>query len=420
MAISLFCSALLVALSHTVPSQESTQVVTLDALVAEALVKNPAILAASQKVEEAQSHLSEIQGHRKLQLTLSGTASASTGQVAQPTSTQSFATLEASLTAPLPNMAKAGAEVEQAAANVDVAKAQYLRALLDIQFKATSTAIELKRAYDATDIAKQNLDQALLQEKDTLTRISNGDLPAADLLKVQVPVAQDRAALARAKSELRIARQNLNDVLQRDLNAELDIPDLDPSLSPEIPTDSTAIALRQSPDVVEATATVRAAEANERIARRGRDPDFSLQLTHTRTGDPTAYSYLSTLGLTVSLPIADGGINREQTRQARLQTDQDRTALKLAQQRTRLALEQAILNVETDQANVDATVQTAAIALESLQKSRQSFAAGLTTTREVLDAQLVLSQSLIEANSAKYDLAIAKARVRQLIGAPPK
>ena len=421
MSMSVFCSAALIALSHSALFPVAQAPEAVDTLVSRALIANPAILAARQKVSEAESRLAEMQGHRKLQLSLSGTGSGSSGQVAQPTSSQSFASVEASLTAPLPNFARAGAEVEQAAANVDVAKTQYRRTLLDVEFRTTSAAFELKRAQDAEDIAQQNLDQAMRLEADTKSRIDQGDLPPADLLKAQVPVAQSRAAFARAKSELKIARQNLNDLLQRDLNASLTISTGGAMIDPQLQTaEAITEALRQGPDVVEAMATVRAAEANERIVRRGRDPDVSLQLSHVRTGDPTAYGYLSTLGVTITLPLADGGSNRELVHQARLQTDQARTALLLARQRTRLAVEQAVLNVESDEANVEATAQTASIARESLTKSRQSFAAGLTLTRDVLDAQLVLSQSLIEANSARYDLAIAQARLRQLLGALPK
>jgi len=420
MGMSEFCMAVLVALSHGSVSSAGQAPATVESLVAEAVKSNPTIVAAKQKVAEAESHLAEMQGHRKLQLALTGSASGSTGQVAQPVSNQSFATVAASLVAPVPNFARSSAEADQAAANVDVVRVQLYRALLDVRFRTTSAIFELRRAEDAAVIAQQNLDQAVRQADDTKTRISHGDLPAADLLKAQVPVAQNRAALTRATAESRIARQNLNDLLQRDLNAPVSINERDFAIeAPKAPADAVVIALRQGVDVAEADAAVRAAEANERIVRRVRDPDFGFQLTHTRTGDPTAYSYLSSLALTVSLPLADGGVAREQARQARLQTDQARTALKLAQQHTRVAVEQAMLNVETDKANAEATAETESIARDSLEKSRQAFAAGLTTTRDVLDAQLVYSQARIEANAARYDYAIAQAHLRQLIGGGP-
>jgi len=54
--------------------------------------------------------------------------------------------------------------------------------------------------------------------------------------------------------------------------------------------------------------------------------------------------------------------------------------------------------------------------VEQAGNNQQAYAAGLTTTREVLDAQLVYAQSRVEANAALYDLAIARARLTQLLG----
>lgn len=389
----------------------------LSDLVAQAIAKNPTIAAAQQKVAEQGSHLSEVEAHKKLQLTLSGTLSGSTGQVAQPSSMQSFATAEAALNAPIPNVARANAEVAQAIAMLEAARAQYRRAVLDIEYRTTTAGYEVLKARDLESIARENLTQASRQEADTKTRIAHGDLPPADLLKAQVPVAQAKAALSRAMSELRAARQVLNDLVQRPLNSEVDLEQPTAAVAaPTLDSKTLADAVAANPDVAEAVANVHAAESAERIARRGKDPDWALQLSHTRTGDPTAYGYLSTLALTVSLPISDGGINREQVRQAHLQADQAKTALKLADQHVRLDIEQASLDVEADQANVVATSQTSDIARQSLEKARQSYAAGLTTTRDVLDAQLILSQALIDANTSRYELAIAGARLRQLLG----
>jgi outer membrane protein TolC len=386
-------------------------------LVARALAVNPEIEAARQHLKEAQSHVSEMAGHRKLQLSLDGSASFSTGQVAQPSSTQSFGTVQAGLTSPIPNFRRATAEIDQAGASLIAARAQLLRAELDVEFRTSDAFFELLRAREAQSIAEESLKQAQRQADDTKRRIDAGDVPPADLLKAQVPVAQGMAALARAKNAARLALQTLNDLLQRDLDAPIDARETsDAATSAPSAREATDNALRLSPDVVEADATEKAAEANERVVRRQRDPDYSLQLTHTESGDPTAYAYLSTLALSVSLPVADGGVAKEQIKQAQLQTDQARTALRLAQQRVRLGIEQALLDVEGDEANLAANIETEEIARQSLEKAHQAYDAGLTTTRDVLDAQLVYRQARIDTNSARYDLEIARAHVKQLMG----
>lgn len=389
-------------------------------VVSQALAADPGILSAQQHVREMRSHVLEVLGQRRFQVSLVGTLSGSSGEVAEPPSYQSFGTVEAGLNVPIPNFGRTDALVDQANANLAAAQAQLARARLDVEFRTGQAYFELLRAQEAVSIAQENLDQSSRQADDARKRIDAGDLPPADLLKAEVPVAQNKAALGRAKNALRAARQTLNDLLQRDLNAATAVAPLADAPEANVSArDAVAFALAHSPDVLEARANLDAAQANARFVRRGRDPDLSLQLTHARTNDPTAYSELTTLSLSVTLPLADAGIGRQQSRQADLQTQQSEAALKQAVQRTRLAVEQAVLDVDGDAANLEANGAIEEIARQSLEKARQSYAAGLTTTRDVLDAQLVYSQARVETNSARYDLAIARAHLKQLVGGTP-
>ena len=386
--------------------------------VAQALKASPAVAAARRHVTESEAHVAEMEGAKKLQISLDASVSESNGRIAEPPAMQTFGAAEATLTAPIPNQGRASALVDQAREVVLAARAQLKRAMLDVEFRTTQAFFELRRAREGQDIAQQNFDQATRQAGDTRKRIDAGDVPAADLLKAQVQVAQNRAALARAKIAVSVALQNLNDLLQRDLDAPVDLAQ-PPASPPPVSIDAkaaVALALAESPDAAEAQANLDAAKANTRFARHARDLDYSLGLSHVRSSDITSDSYLTTLGLTVSFPIVDGGVAAQQIKQAILQEGQAESSLRLARQAVRLAVEQALLDVEGGESDVDATAATEEIARQSLEKARQSYDAGLTTTRDVLDAQLVYSQSRVDANSARYDLEIARAKLKQLLG----
>lgn len=386
-------------------------------IVAYAVRVNPGIVAQRQHVTEAQARVEEVAGAKRLQLAFVGTVSGSMGQVAQPTSNQSFTAAEGSLVAPIPNLPRASAQVEQAEAQLEAAQAQLRRAELDVEFRARQAYVEVLRSREGQTIADENLAQATRQEADTRSRITAGDVPPADVLKTQVQVAQDRAAQARARIAVSVARQDLNDLLLLDLNAPLDLSPTTPQPPLALATqDAVSLAMKRSPDVLEADANVRAAQAGVRLARHGRDADFSLQLTHSRTTDITAYSQLTTLALSINLPLLDGGAVKQQVKQAEAQLAQAVTNRKSVGRGIALAVQQAILDVQGGEANVAATGTTEDIARQSLDKARQAYAAGLTTTRDVLDAQLVYSQARIEHSSAEYDLAISRAHLSQLLG----
>lgn len=386
-------------------------------LVSAAIMVNPAVAGARQHVAEAQARVAELMGGKRFQLSFQGTLSESTGRVAEPPSIQTFGTAEASLIAPLPNLGRADAQVEQAREQLAAARAQLREAELDVEFRASQAFVEVWRAREAETIAEENLAQATRQVDDTRRRIDAGDVPVADLLKVQVPAAQDKAALARARIARSVAIQNLNNLLQRPLDASLELASPEAGRTLSTGSDAAiAFALQHSPGVLEEEANARAARANVRFVRHARDLDFSLQLNHARTTDITAYSYLSTLSLAVSFPIADGGAAAQQLKQAEAQVAQAETAARQARQDVTLAVRQALLEVEGDEANAEATAATEEIAKQSLDKARQAYAAGLTTTRDVLDAQLVYSQVRVEANSARYDLSIARAHLKLVMG----
>lgn len=384
---------------------------------AEAVRLSPEILAARQHVAEANAKVAEMEGHRRFGVTLSGLLGGSSGRVAEPASDQSFWTTEADLVAPIPNLGRTGAETAEAAEELRAAQAQLLSAQLDVGFKASQVFLEYWRATDSLAIATENLAQATSQAEDTQKRIDVGDVPAADILKAQVQVAQAQAAQQRAKVAIASASAAVNSLLLRNLDAQVNLanpspPDTSPLQSSQV----LATALAHSPDLASAQADVHMAQAALRVAKHARDTDLSLQLSHARTSDPTAYSNLTTLSLNFSLPLTDGGVAAAQIKQAQAALAHAQASLEALKRQVSIDVTQAVLDVEGDQANLVATEQVEKIAQESLVKAQQEYNAGLTTTRDVLEAQLVYSQARVEANSARYDLAIARAHLKQLAG----
>ncbi len=388
-------------------------------IVKAVLERHPAAALAQDRVDEAQARLDELLGLARLQPVFSGTASGSYGKVAEPPSIESYDTLEGSLTVPLPNRPLNQAKVEQGKAGVLSAKAGLQRARLDIAFLSSQAYYEYWRAQGAKAIAEQALDQAKRQVADTQKRVDAGDLPEADLLKAQVPVAEAQAALTRAEVGVSAAAQTLDNLLGKELDFPLKLaePDTASQTEPD-PKKLLESALKSSPEIVGAEAQVSAAKAGVRVAQHGNDPDFALQLTHVQTTDPTAYSHLTTLSVSIGLPLSGRSVLKSQVKQAQSQLSQANAALQLATEQVRLDVGQGFLDLRGAKATLEATTVTKDIASQSLAKARQAYAAGLTTTRDVLDAQFAYNQALVDENTARFDLAVAVARLRQITGEP--
>ena len=391
------------------------------AIYKRSLQVSPAATSALQAVAQAQEHVAEINAQRRMQLTFTGSASANRGTESFPPTSAAFSTFQGTLSFPLPNGRKLSAQEAQAYAQLKVAESGLARTRLDLAFRASDSYLGVLRARGAEQIAQQTLDQAERQVADAQKRVDAGDLAQSEVLKAQVPEAQARLALSRAKSTVRIAEETLDSLVRADMSTVPSVVDVGtlPPLDMTLEQAHSEARLR-SPDVLEADANVAAAEAAVAQARRSLDPDLTLQASQTHTTDPTTYADLSTLNLSFNFPLTDGGVAKRQVNQALSLLKQAQAARDTALQELDLSVEQAFLDVQTDMASLDSTRETLKIAEESYQKATEAYNAGLTTTRDVLDAGVALAQARSDVNSAIYDLALARAKLDQVIGREPQ
>ena len=412
----LACAALLAGFG---PVQQSPW--DANTIYQQALKVSPAVTTSTQAVVQAQQRVAELNAQRRMQLSLNLTASANHGTENFDPTTASFQTYQGTLSLPVPNGGRISAQLAQANAQLKSAQAALSKARLDLAFQASDAYFGVLRARGEEQIAEQTLDQAQRQVSDAQKRVDAGDLAPSEVLKAQVPESQAKAALARTKSGVRVAEETLNSLVRNDLSQTPTVTEYGETPPLDITLDQAHQEARQhSPDAIQAEANVTAAEGAVAEARRSRDPALTLQASRAHTTDPTTYADLTTLSLSFDLPLTDGGVAKRQINQAVAQLNQAKAARDLAYQQLDLAVEQAYLDVQTDMANLTSAQETLKIAQDSYQKAVESYNAGLTTTRDVLDAGVALSQSKRDVNSAIYDLALARAHLDQVIGREPK
>lgn len=395
------------------------QNVSLDpsAVFSRALAVNAAVRAARQRVDQLRAKVGEVAGSDRFQAQFVGTASQSKGILPQGQGTESFSTFQGQINVPIPNHARNVAAIAGARADLRAADLGLRRAIADLAFQVNSAFYGLLKAQEALANAQMTKDQADRQVADTQKRVDAGDLPPADLLKSQVPAEEAQSALIRARNAERVAQQTLNSLLLAPLDAPIQLTQNSPVPQYSLPAGTTAgQAAREVPEVLIAEANLQSAQADVAVAKRGNDPSFALQATQTHSGDLTAYLNLATIGLTLTIPVFDGDILRNQVKEAVSLRDQAQSSLDAALQQAQLGIESALSDMESTKADVQATLRVLQIAQQSLDKARLAYDAGLTTTRDVLDAQTALAQARVDANNSKYDYILAVAKLKQLLG----
>ena len=232
-----------------------------------------------------------------------------------------------------------------------------------------------------------------------------------DVLQAQVPAASAQAALDGAENDLAVARQTFNSVLGRPLDADTAIADV--AAAAPLPSytleEARAFAVQRSPDVRAADATVRADEAAVAGARLYREPAFSIQAIDIRSKDVTAFSREDTLQAAVTVPLSDGGLGREQVREAQAALAGARAQGEATRRTVLAGVSAAYLTAGSRRRQLAAALVTQQIAQETYDKTRLGYQNGLFPLLNVLNAQAALTQARIAYTQAIYDAAAAAA-----------
>ena len=250
-------------------------------------------------------------------------------------------------------------------------------------------------------------------------RFEAGQMFKADLLSLEVQLAQTREQLAVARHGAALADRAFNFVLgAENPAAPVELADGDPSLARLSVPDTADISLR--PELIGLQERVNAAEAMVRAARGGRQPSVnafaSYQYDQGWKLDHQGDSWIA--GVSLDLNIFDGGLTSARIRQSSSELAQAREMLRKATLAVGLEVEQARLAYEDARDRLTVTARAVAQAEESAALSRARFEKGLLLTAELIGAEGRLIEARTRRAFASADELIAVADYRRALGLP--
>jgi outer membrane protein len=412
--------------AQTVTRQPSLNVtgiggITIGAAVNEALAANPTVRSAAQLVAQAQARLGQAQAQRRLQISLNSALSGSNADVIQgPPSSESFGTLQNTITIPLNVGNRSRLAALQADAQVAAALAQYEAARLSLTNQVESAYYDVLRKDDILTAAEDTQAEAQRQLDDVQKRNRAGDVPDLDVLRAQVPLASANAALYQARNDLAVARETLDDLLGEPLDADLRLAgDIDTTSSPTERTldESRLLAVQNSPDVRASDAAVRAAEASLAAVKLSREPAYSLQASDARSSDLTSFSRIDTIQASVTIPLSDGGLATSQIQEAEAALKQAQSEAEIARHSAQMLVSNAYLTAESNRQQAVASKIALDIAQTTYDKTALGYQNGLYPLSDVLNAQVALGATRSAYTQALYDSALAARMLENLLGA---
>ncbi len=399
-----------------------------------ALASSPALAFARGQLNQA---LASIGTARAGELpNISGTAGTSRSKSVSPPgnfagfTTPSTTTLTTSKSASLAlhqliiDGGRINASIQAARFSSDSAELNLHRQVQTVEFNVAQTYYAALQARHQLAVAQDSLNLAQVQLRLVTAQYKAGVASRADVLTAQLPVAQAQLAIAQASNGEQTQLALMLDTMGLPAQTAVTIADEGPALAP-IPSlaDVLTVAQRDRPDLLSAQASLDSAQASVRAARLGLFPTISgtgstntnssKQTTNqpNTSGSPPPTISTTTsgvfapswsVGVSLSVPIFDGGLTRAETQSAQAVADEAAANLKSEQLLVSLNVQQAYLGVQTAQAGLTAANAEYSQARTVLDVTNAQYRAGVTTLPLLLNAQVALSKAEGDQVNALY------------------
>lgn len=309
-------------------------------------------------------------------------------------------------------------------AGVDVASLEAEVTKRDVMATVGLLYIEALRADEAVKARLADIALAEQLLKLARDRKAAGVATGLDITREEVQLENNRQRWLVAQNEQESARLNLIRALGISFDLRL------------VLTDELKFIAGSGQKAEEALTTareqrleLRAQENRQRLAALSlssvaseRVPSLSLNGDYGWIGvKPDDALATRTIGLTLSVPIFDGGQREGRISENRSRVRQESLRMKDVSDQVTLEVRNALLTLESSQQQVAVAQKGVDLAVKELTFARDRFSAGLGTNIEVTNAQTSIARArdnLIEAlfrfNASRINLARAKGEIEQL------
>lgn len=301
------------------------------------------------------------------------------------------------------------------------AHSEFRTAELDMVLQTREAYLTALRTRAFVEIARRGEELAKENVRLTDLLLRQGLQAEVDLLEAQRAAAEAESGVVQAENGAALAQANLNRVMGRPVDAALTLAPLG-ELPPDPETLETlsARAFLRRPELEELRQNIEAAEAGIRLARAARQPRVSLEAAYALQTE-TALVPRSGLsaGVSISVPIFSGAVNRLTVREAEERLAQLKSALTAREQAVQLEIEQQRLSMREARQRIALAERTVAAAEKALEIVRLRLEKGRAVQVEVLNARLSLIRALTDRSGAVLDLHLAQARLDRALGEGP-
>jgi outer membrane protein len=314
---------------------------------------------------------------------------------------------------------------DNASHQADASKNDVAKDKGDLIFNIKSAYWNFYRAGEIKRLADENVAQMSAHLEDAEHLVKQGLLTANDLLKVKVQLANSRILQSDATNNVQLALIVFNSTVGLPLQTDIEITSRLTPASKEFGELAAILtsAFLQRPEVLAMESRVKASDAAIVSAAGGWFPQVFLtgNYYYSRPNQrivPLQDKFNDTwdVGVSIQFDLWNNLSTLHQTSQARSQYEQNKDLLATLKDGVTLDVTQNYLNYQQSKERIRLSELAVQQSNESYRMSSEKFKAGLTTSSELLDAEVALLQSKLQLTQALVDHELAEARLTRSVG----
>jgi outer membrane protein len=429
------------AASLTTSARAATRALTIEDAVALALEANPRLAAARARLEAGEDsatsaarrmlpvvHVSEEAQRWNAPFAISFAIPGSTAGSAVPFTVrdQNTNTFSASAVQPVLGLLRANDERASLVEEREAARAEVAITEADIRANVQTQFLRVFEARALEQIAQASVRELGDQVKVAKARLANGVITNADLLRIEVAVANAQQQGLEAQSQGETARAQLFAAMGIGRSDAAALTLVEPSAriaaarskpSADSPDALLPGAAAHRPELMQSQHLVLAADRVATARGYGLLPDINLEASYLRfDGQPFQPKNSEFVGVKAEWNIWEWGASNRLRHAAAAQAQAARHDREALGRQVEAEVAASLAQGNAARGAVDAAERAVTSAEEAYRVTNVSVQAGAATTTDLLESQAALTQARLNLIRAQYELALSEVALTRATG----
>ena len=413
-ALACLILALFWAFPALARGDEAVRTLTLEDCLALSEANHPDLAGAEAKSEAERRRLSLAAVEDRLQA--SGSVSATrSGREGAVTGSSYTAGVTASLKVFDTNRTKYAVEAQRSVLSALEAEGRKTR--LQVRAGVKKAYMDLLLAGEVRGQRQEAVDSFRRHLERAKGYYETGLKPKIDVTKAEVDLGNAQLALVEAEANVEVSRAALLNAMGVDSVGLFELRSVGRTLPNAAEENAEVLALEHRQDYAAAKLRVDAGRAEVRSAARGSAPSLSVRGGYSASG--TELSELRSewnVGLSMTVPIVDGGAASARTDIARAQARSLEAAREALRQNILLEVRKAVLNIRNARERIRIAGLTVAQAEENYALAEGRYRTGVGDSLALSDALLALTDARLSLYRARCDLQTAQFALESAAG----